>query len=145
LIASLHTFGATTKINRENLYALWLQFLFLFFGENFLHMTIGNHLCSIYMSNIYMCVCVWPQILGQFFLDFSWNEQGAINVSPNIQYCVYTTLKNPSLKEKNWTVHKCMLSLPIGCMKILFPKLLVTIFHSGDMVNKASQTCWPCQ
>jgi hypothetical protein len=24
-------------------------------------MTIGNHLCSIYMSNIYICVCVYYQ------------------------------------------------------------------------------------
>jgi hypothetical protein len=37
--------------------------------------------------------------------------------------------KNPSLpappKEKNWIIHECMLSLLIGCMK------LVTIFHLG--------------
>jgi hypothetical protein len=29
----------------------------------------------------------------------------------------------PSKRKKNWTVHECMLSLPIGCMKFLFPKL----------------------
>ncbi len=34
-------------------------------------------------------------------------------------------------KEKHWIVHECMLSLLIGCMKFLFPKLLVTIFHLG--------------
>ncbi len=34
-------------------------------------------------------------------------------------------------KEKNWTVHECMLSLPIGYMKFLFPKLFVTIFGLG--------------
>jgi len=33
----------------------------------------------------------------------------------------------PPLKEKNWIVHECILSLPIGCMKFLFPKLLVTV------------------
>jgi hypothetical protein len=37
-----------------------------------------------------------------------------------------------SLKEKkNWTVHECMLSLPIGCMKFLFPKLFLTSFQLG--------------
>jgi hypothetical protein len=33
LIASLHTFGATTKIDRKNLYALSLQFFSLFWGK----------------------------------------------------------------------------------------------------------------
>jgi hypothetical protein len=37
----------------------------------------------------------------------------------------------PPSKEKNWIVHECMLSLPIGCMKFLFPKLLVIIFGLG--------------
>jgi hypothetical protein len=31
-------------------------------------------------------------------------------------------------KEKNWTTHECMLSLPIGWMNFLYPKLFVTIF-----------------
>jgi hypothetical protein len=35
----------------------------------------------------------------------------------------------PPPKEKTWAHHECMLSLPIGCMKSLFPKLLVTIFY----------------
>jgi hypothetical protein len=35
------------------------------------------------------------------------------------------------LKEKNWIVHECILSLPIACMKFLFPKLLVTSFGLG--------------
>jgi len=34
-------------------------------------------------------------------------------------------------KEKTRAHHDCMLSLPIGCMKFLFPKLLVTIFGLG--------------
>jgi hypothetical protein len=34
-------------------------------------------------------------------------------------------------KEKHWIVHECMRSLLTGCMKFLFPKLLVTIFHLG--------------
>jgi hypothetical protein len=37
----------------------------------------------------------------------------------------------PSPKEKTTAHHECMLSLPIGCMKFLFPKLLVTIFGLG--------------
>jgi hypothetical protein len=37
----------------------------------------------------------------------------------------------PLQKGKNWTIHECKLSLLIGCMKFLFPKLLVTIFHLG--------------
>jgi hypothetical protein len=36
-------------------------------------------------------------------------------------------LKN--LRKKNGTVHEGMLSLPIRCMKFLFPKLFVTIVH----------------
>jgi hypothetical protein len=39
--------------------------------------------------------------------------------------------KNPSFphplkKKKNWTLHECMLSLPLGCMKISLPK---TVCH----------------
>jgi hypothetical protein len=37
----------------------------------------------------------------------------------------------PFLKEKSWTIHECMMSLPIGCMKFLFPKLFITIFGLG--------------
>jgi hypothetical protein len=37
----------------------------------------------------------------------------------------------PAQKEKARAHHECMLSLPIGCMKFLFPKLLVTIFGMG--------------
>jgi len=37
----------------------------------------------------------------------------------------------PPKKEKNWTVHECMSSLPICCMKFLFPNLFVTVFHLG--------------
>jgi hypothetical protein len=34
-------------------------------------------------------------------------------------------------KEKTKAHHECMLSLPIGYMKFLFPKLLVTNFGMG--------------
>jgi hypothetical protein len=37
----------------------------------------------------------------------------------------------PPQKEKTRAHHECMLSLPIGCMKFLFPKLFVTIFGLG--------------
>jgi hypothetical protein len=33
-----------------------------------------------------------------------------------------------NLKEKKSRHFECMLSLPTGCMKFLFPKLIVTIF-----------------
>jgi len=41
---------------------------------------------------------------------------------------------SPSLLQKNLKENKsrhfeCMLSPPIGCMKFLFPKLFITIFH----------------
>jgi hypothetical protein len=36
-----------------------------------------------------------------------------------------------NLKEKKSRHFECMLSLPIGCMKFLFPKLFVTIFGLG--------------
>jgi hypothetical protein len=47
------------------------------------------------------------------------NEGGKKSCSPS------------SPKEKNWTPHECMLSLLVGCMKLLFPKLFVTIFGLG--------------
>jgi hypothetical protein len=34
----------------------------------------------------------------------------------------------PLPKEKNWTLHECMLDLAIGCMKFLFSKLFIAIF-----------------
>jgi hypothetical protein len=36
-----------------------------------------------------------------------------------------------NIKENNSRHFECMLSLPIGCMKFLFPKLFVTIFGLG--------------
>jgi hypothetical protein len=36
-----------------------------------------------------------------------------------------------NLKEKKSRHFECMLSLPIGCMKFLFPKLFSTIFGLG--------------
>jgi hypothetical protein len=33
-----------------------------------------------------------------------------------------------NLKEKESRHFECMLSLPIGCMKFLFPELFITIF-----------------
>jgi hypothetical protein len=44
--------------------------------------------------------------------------------------------KNPppltqNFKEKKWRHFECMLSLPIGCMKFLYPKLFITIFGLG--------------
>jgi hypothetical protein len=41
------------------------------------------------------------------------------------------TINNSPQKEKTRAHHECMLSLPIGCMKFLFPKLFVTIFDLG--------------
>jgi hypothetical protein len=35
------------------------------------------------------------------------------------------------LKEKMYAPHKCLLSLLIGCMKLLLPKLFVSIFGMG--------------
>jgi len=43
-------------------------------------------------------------------------------------------LPHPLLKKKkNCTVHECMLSLLIGCMKFLFPKPFITIFHPNNL------------
>ncbi len=39
--------------------------------------------------------------------------------------------KTQNLKENKPRHLECMLSLPIGCMKFLFPKLFVTIFGLG--------------
>jgi hypothetical protein len=38
---------------------------------------------------------------------------------------------NLKLKRKKSRHLECMLSLPIGCMKFLFPKLFITIFGLG--------------
>jgi hypothetical protein len=37
----------------------------------------------------------------------------------------------PPCKEKRPRHFECMLSLPIACMKFLFPKLFITIFGLG--------------
>jgi hypothetical protein len=37
----------------------------------------------------------------------------------------------PAQKEKKLDGYECMLSLPIRCMKFLFPNLVVTIFGLG--------------
>jgi hypothetical protein len=39
--------------------------------------------------------------------------------------------RQKKLKRKKPRHFECMLSLPIGCMKFLFPKLFVTIFGLG--------------
>jgi len=36
-----------------------------------------------------------------------------------------------NLKEKNSKHFECMLNLPMGYMKFLFPKLVITIFGMG--------------
>jgi hypothetical protein len=40
----------------------------------------------------------------------------------------------PKLKRKKSTQFECMLNLPIGCMKYLFPKLFVTIIGLGILI-----------
>jgi hypothetical protein len=40
---------------------------------------------------------------------------------------------SPLQKERNWTVRECMLSLPIGCMKFLFPKLFVATIYIKNL------------
>jgi hypothetical protein len=40
-----------------------------------------------------------------------------------------------NLKEKKSRHFECMLSLPIGCMKFLFPKLFVTIFGLAYLLS----------
>jgi hypothetical protein len=41
------------------------------------------------------------------------------------------TTPTQNLKEKKSRHFECMLSLPIGCIKFLFPKLFITIFGMG--------------
>jgi len=43
-----------------------------------------------------------------------------------------TPPKTQNLKEKKSRHVECMLSLAIGCMKFLFPKLFITIFDLGQ-------------
>jgi hypothetical protein len=44
----------------------------------------------------------------------------------------HTKIPHPApQRKKNWTPHDCMLSLIIGCVKVLFPKLFVPIFDLG--------------
>jgi hypothetical protein len=52
----------------------------------------------------------------------------------------------PPQKEKNWTIHECMMSLPIGYMKFLFPKLFPIIIFwpgliAGSVIWGHNQTC----
>jgi hypothetical protein len=44
---------------------------------------------------------------------------------------VHIGKKNKKFVPKNWTPTECMVSLPIGCMKLLFSQLFVTIFGLG--------------
>jgi hypothetical protein len=46
----------------------------------------------------------------------------------------FTAPKLKRKKKKKKSRHfECMLSLPIGCMRFLFPKLFVTIFGLGHL------------
>ncbi len=38
-------------------------------------------------------------------------------------------------KEKNWMPHECMVNFLIGYMKLVFPKLFITIFWLKAMVG----------
>jgi hypothetical protein len=42
-------------------------------------------------------------------------------------------------QEQNWIIHECMLSLPDGCVKFLFPKLFMPIF---PLVLMAGAEIW---
>ncbi len=45
------------------------------------------------------------------------------------------SLFSPLEMRKNWIVHECMVSLPIGCMKFLFPKLFIPIVPSPSSLE----------
>jgi hypothetical protein len=62
----------------------------------------------------------WPRLTAEI-------EQGRKTKNKSPQH---THLPPPKEREKQ-AYHECMLSLPIGCMKFLFSKLLVTIFGLG--------------
>jgi len=82
-------------------------------------------------------LCTWELNFGQTIWD---KTQVLLGTSWEMHVGTFWELGNPlgtyenkgkkknpcplsPLKKKNWTIHECMLSHPIGCMKFLFPKL----------------------
>jgi hypothetical protein len=75
---------------------------------------------------------IWDktQVLLGISLGTLWELDG--NTLGTREKTQKVTLPRPPWKEKkNWIIHECVLSLHIGCMKFLFPKLFVTIFGLG--------------
>jgi hypothetical protein len=88
------------------------------------------HLCSLYTWKLNFGQTIWDKIevlpFGTLWEIYIWEQFGNKRRKQKI------LLPHPLLKKKKiCTVHKCMLSLPIGCMKFLFPKLFITIFRLG--------------
>jgi len=67
-------------------------------------------------------------------METSWELKGNMlgtkgKINKSFPHPLTTPTQN--LKEKKTRHFECMLSLPIGCIKFLFPKLFVTIFGLG--------------
>jgi hypothetical protein len=69
-----------------------------------------------------------------------WELLGELLGEPLGTRCEHTGNKEPKppppptaflFKKENWTPHECMTRFLIDCMKLLFPKLFVTIFGLG--------------
>jgi hypothetical protein len=76
------------------------------------------------------CLHIWPTYWEQM------KNEKILHTTPLAHAHVHThTHPSPpnhppqNLKEKKWKHFECMVSLPIGCMNFLIPKLFVTIFN----------------
>jgi hypothetical protein len=72
------------------------------------------------------------------YIQGSWTLGKPYGIKPRYYW---EHIGNKGKKEKNWNIHEGMLSLPIGCMKFLFPKLLVTIFGLGSWQGQKFGLC----
>jgi len=78
----------------------------------FISKTVGHHF--------------WPTLMAGVEI-----EQGRKTKKKQLR-----TAPTQPPKEKTRAHHECMLSLPNGCMKFLFPKLVVTIFGLGQCLGQ---------
>jgi hypothetical protein len=90
--------------------------------------TPGFHLCRLYPGELNFGQTIWDK--NQVLLGTSWGIWEHLGNKGEKKQKILVP-PTPLKKKKNWIVHECMLSLSIGCMKILFSKLLVTIFGLG--------------
>ncbi len=91
-----------------------------------------THLCSLYTweLNFGQTICDKSEVLLQKYWGITWEPHGNMTGTHWEQGGKNNNVpSSPPPKEGYWISRECMLNLPLGCMKLLFPKMFVTIFH----------------